>query len=49
MPYLECKLTTLLRGALGGASRTTALVCCRGDDAQAEETLQALRLGKETD
>mmetsp|Transcript_52160 Transcript_52160/g.118926 ORF Transcript_52160/g.118926 Transcript_52160/m.118926 type:complete len:207 (-) Transcript_52160:357-977(-) len=46
VPYLECKLTTLLRGALGGASRTTALVCCRGDDAQAEETLQALRFGE---
>ena len=46
VPYLECKLTTLLKGALGGASRTTALVCCRGDDSQAEETLQALRFGE---
>lgn len=34
------------QGALGGASRTTALVCCRGDDAQADETLQALRFGE---
>ena len=46
VPYLECKLTTLLKGALGGASRTTALICCRGDDSQAEETLQALRFGE---
>ena len=43
VPYLETKLTTLLKGALGGASRTTALICCRQDDAQADETLQALR------
>jgi len=46
VPYFETKLTTLLRGALGGASRTTALVCCRQDDAQADETLQALRFGE---
>jgi len=46
VPYLECKLTTLLKGALGGASRTTAVVCCRQDDNQAEETLQALRFGE---
>ncbi|KAJ1448688.1 P-loop containing nucleoside triphosphate hydrolase protein, partial [Pelagophyceae sp. CCMP2097] len=46
VPYLESTLTTLLRAALGGASRTTALVCCRRDDGHADETLQALRFGK---
>ena len=46
VPYLEAKLTTLLRAALGGASRTTALICCRRDDAHADETLQALRFGR---
>ena len=46
IPYYETKLTTLLKGALGGASRTTALICCRQDDAQADETLQALRFGE---
>ena len=34
------------RSPLGGASRTTAVVCCRQDDNQAEETLQALRFGE---
>ena len=46
VPYLEAKLATLLRAAFGGASRTTALVCCRRSPAHADETLQALRFGK---
>ncbi len=32
IPYLECKLTTLLRAAFGGNSRTTAIVCARADN-----------------
>ena len=46
VPYLEAKLATLLKAALGGASRTTALVCCRRRADHADETLQALRFGK---
>lgn len=46
VPYLEAKLATLLRSALGGASRTTALVCCRRSADHGDETLQALRFGK---
>ena len=46
VPYLEAKLATLLKSALGGASRTTALVCCRRRADHADETLQALRFGK---
>ena len=46
VPYLESKLSCLLRAALGGASRTTAVVCCRRRHDHADETLQALRFGK---
>ena len=46
VPYLESKLSCLLRAALGGASRTTAVVCCRRRADHADETLQALRFGK---
>jgi hypothetical protein len=40
VPYLESKLTTLLRGAFGGNSRTLAIVNCRSDDVHGDETLQ---------
>ena len=35
----RCKLTKLLRGAFGGASRTTAIVTCSSDDAHADNTV----------
>jgi hypothetical protein len=40
VPYYESKLTMLLKRAIGGNSRTTAVVTCRVDDDHAEETLQ---------
>ncbi len=46
VPYLESALTTVLRTAFGGNARTAAIVCCREDDAHADETLQALRFGE---
>lgn len=46
VPYLESKLTTMLRGAFGGNSRTTAIVACRSDDSHGEETLQSMRFGE---
>lgn len=46
VPYLESKLTTLLRGAFGGNSRTLAMVNCRSDDEHGDETLQTLRFGE---
>lgn len=46
VPYLESKLTTILRGAFGGNSRTTAIMNCRSDDAHGDETLQSLRFGE---
>jgi len=46
VPYLESKLTTLLRAAFGGNSRTTAIVCARADDKFGDETLQSLRFGE---
>ena len=46
VPYHECKLTKLLRGAFGGASRTTAIVTCSSDDAHADNTVSSLRFGE---
>ena len=46
VPYLESKLTTMLRAAFGGNSRTTAIICTRSDDEHGEETLQSLRFGE---
>ena len=46
MPFHESKLTTLLRGALGGNSRTTFVVTCSLADAHAEETVNALKMGE---
>lgn len=46
IPYLECKLTTLLKKAFGGNSRTTAIINCRSDDNHGDETLQSMRFGE---
>lgn len=46
VPFYESQLTTLLRSAFGGNSRTTCVVCCRHEDEHADETLQALRFGE---
>ena len=46
VPYLESKLTTLLRSAFGGNSRTVAIINCRSDDVHGDETLQSLRFGE---
>lgn len=46
MPYLESKLTTMLRLTFGGNSRTTAIINCRSEDSSGEETLQSLRFGE---
>jgi hypothetical protein len=46
VPYLESKLTTLLRPALGGNSRTTVVVTGSMEDAHAPQTLAALRFGE---
>ncbi|RYG65919.1 hypothetical protein EON64_10915 [archaeon] len=45
VPYLECKLTTLLKAAFGGNSRTTVIVNARSDEEYGDETLQSLRFG----
>ena len=42
MPFLEAKLTTLVKAAFGGNSRTSVIVNCRGDDAHGDETLQVV-------
>ena len=46
IPYLESKLTTLLRNAFGGNCRTNVIVHCRPDDIHADETLQSLRFSE---
>ena len=46
VPYYESTLTMLLKGAFGGNSRTTAIVCASMDDAHGHETLQSLRFGE---
>lgn len=46
IPYLESKLTTLLRNAFGGNCKTNVVVHCRQEDQHAEETLQTLRFGE---
>mmetsp|Transcript_4341 Transcript_4341/g.10372 ORF Transcript_4341/g.10372 Transcript_4341/m.10372 type:complete len:126 (-) Transcript_4341:755-1132(-) len=47
IPYMESKLTMLLRPAFGGSSRTYALITGSTDDKHMEETLQAVRFGEE--
>jgi kinesin family protein 5 len=46
VPYRESKLTMLLKGALGGASRTTAIITAAMDDRFAAQTVQSLRFGE---
>jgi len=46
VPYYDSRLTMLLKSSLGGNARTQILVCCSGDHAQGEETLQSLRFGE---
>ena len=46
VPYFESKLTTLLKGAFGGNSITSAIITCRMNDENAAETLQALYFGE---
>jgi len=46
VPYYESRLTLLLRSALGGNSRTAAVICCHKEDRHADETLQALSFGE---
>lgn len=46
VPYYESKLTTLLKAAFGGSSRTTVIVNCRVDGDSGDETLQSMRFGE---
>ena len=46
IPYLESKLTTLLRAAFGGNCMTTTIICNRSDKEHGDETLQTLRFGE---
>lgn len=46
VPYYESRLTTLLRPAFGGRSKTVVLVHASSDDADGDETLAALRFGQ---
>ncbi len=46
VPYLESKLTTLLRGAFGGNSRTTVAVCARTEDSSGSESLSTFRFSE---
>jgi hypothetical protein len=48
IPYYESQLTTLLKGAFGGNSRTAIVITCRSDDVSyGDETLQSLRFGEQ--
>lgn len=46
VPYFESKLTTILKAAFGGNSRTMVMVNARPDDDFGDETLQSLRFGE---
>lgn len=46
VPFLESKLTMLLKGALGGASRTYCMVCASLDSRHGDESVDALRFGE---
>ena len=46
VPFYDSVLTKILKGALGGSSRTTVVVTCARDDANGEETLSSLRFGE---
>lgn len=48
IPFYESQLTTLLKGAFGGNSRTCVIVTCRSDDVHfGDETLQSIRFGEQ--
>lgn len=46
IPYLESKLTTLLKNAFGGNCKTSVMIHCRPDETNADETLQSMRFGE---
>ena len=46
VPFMESKLTTLLRNALGGNCATVAIVSASSEPHNADETLQAMRFGE---
>jgi hypothetical protein len=53
VPYLDCKLTTLLKSAFakgdsadGNNCKTTVIVNCRPEDTFGDETLHSLRFGE---
>jgi hypothetical protein len=51
VPYLNCKLTTLLKSAFatttsGNNCKTTVVINCRPEDKFGDETLQSLRFGE---
>lgn len=45
VPYYASTLTSLLKGALGGNSRTSLVVTCSAEAQHATETMQALNFG----
>ena len=47
VPYQDSKLTMLLSPALGGDSKASVVICASMEDADAGETLQALRFGEQ--
>ena len=46
VPYMESKLTILLRQAFGGNCRTTVIVNCHSNDLYGDETMQSLRFAE---
>ena len=46
VPFYDSKLTQLLEPALGGASRTSVIICASREPEHAEETVQSLRFGE---
>lgn len=46
VPYLESRLTTLLKAAFGGNARTMVLINTRTEEDHGDETLQSLRFGE---
>jgi hypothetical protein len=46
IPYFESKLTTILKPAFGGNSKTTVIINGRVDGRYCDETLQSLRFGE---
>jgi hypothetical protein len=46
VPYLESKLTTMLRPAFGGSSRTSVIINARMEEQHGDETMQSMRFGE---